>query len=715
MRNRWIALIGAVALVATGGAATAKVATSSVSSVSSVSAPMVAGTSSYVGGQFVWTDYAYDDHGKNTNPARRGGGTSYPAAPYPGDTADLVRGQLGETQAGALQVSVTINSIVKGSPGLIGIGFDTDQKASTGAVSLPGGELGSTSQPLGLEKLLMLPTDGGPGTLYSWNGTQLTPQGSFPVGLDLATNELSAVVSAFRPGAATWNTYIVAGILDSTGGSWATGADPIMDLAFNKEGPPSLDAVEEVLAELPDLVAWQDQNQADILAGTLPPTPAMAPVTFGSSRTALAQTPAPGVYTFVYRSSAKLGGGEPVQSDSGVFNGMYQPYLVQMTGPAVAGSPAILYLHGTGGNHLSNFYMFQPYATPPTDPTTSNYDLTRLSPVVIYAMGRSLAGWSDGPGQLDALESMRDAIGRLDLDPDRIVLTGNSAGGLGTYNIAPRYPDLFSGAYSIVGSGTTNLENLTDLPFRAHNGVEDPLFPVPTYLTQASALDAVGTVDYRLAENFQRNHSTSPLGTCWYEDLLTHPRMINPGRVRFTLPTPLTVDATTTLRPDSAYWVSGLNSRSGGTGSVDATSMALPQRGVTSVIDAVQDNYTAGRDYCGPNPNYSTHEQWRLTGRTFGPIPTVKSNSVVLTLSGLSGATFDTTRMSLNTGELMTLKVTGDGTSTLTLVGRWTGAVQVLRDSIPVGTVKPQNGQIVVAQDFTGTHTITLRPVGVSG
>src|SRR4051812_36826666 len=49
--------------------------------------PLISGTSSYVDGTYAWTDYAYDDRGANTN-GIPGGDTTYPANPYPGNTAD---------------------------------------------------------------------------------------------------------------------------------------------------------------------------------------------------------------------------------------------------------------------------------------------------------------------------------------------------------------------------------------------------------------------------------------------------------------------------------------------------------------------------------------------------------------------------------------------------------------------------------------------------
>ena len=51
--------------------------------------------------------------------------------------------------------------------------------------------------------------------------------------------------------------------------------------------------------------------------------------------------------------------------------------------------------------------------------------------------------WEDW-GRLDALEALEDALGSLDVDRDRVYLTGHSMGGHGTWVIGATYPDRFA-------------------------------------------------------------------------------------------------------------------------------------------------------------------------------------------------------------------------------------------------------------------------------
>lgn len=704
-------------------------------SAAAVSAPLISGTASYVKGTYVYTDYAYDDTGANSNPALPGGGDSYPASPYPGNAADIIRIQLGTAAHGALQIGATLNTMLPGKgDALVGIGFDTDRNAKTGAASLPGGRLGSAADPLGLEKVALLGTDGRPGTVLTWNGTNWTPTSSFRVAVDNTRNTISAVLSDLTPGTSSWNVVGAAGYVDG-GGSWLTGAHPIMDLAFVKrEDPVVIEATNppSELTELPGGVQWQDRTQAEILAGQLSASQAVATVHFGTGATRLARPVAPGLNTYLYRSSVKLEGSSPSKF-SGVFGGLYQPYLVMLLSRTYTGSPVINYLHGVGGNHLSNMHEFISVGASPGSYNYGGgvYDVLPASPVIVFPMGRDLNVWS-GASERDALDAVDDAVTQLHLDANRIVLTGNSQGGLGTFNIGHRFPDRWAGAYSAVGNpedssgpalpevgyssavaptggSSLGLENMTDLPFRAHNGLLDPLGNVLDYRSSADALDRAGTVDYQIVENFQQTHATVGLGSCWYLDLLARSRVRAPGHVRFTLPPVVAIDGTTASAPNGAYWVSGMAARRGAdTTSIDVRSGQLLQPRVLSEQDTVENNYVEGRDYCGPNPAALTHESWRRTGRTFGLAPASGRNSIEATMVGLDSVTLDTTRMKVSSRRPVLLDVTGDGATKLTLAHGWEGSYRMSCGSGPEVTLRATQGNLRIDRAFFGRQRCSI-------
>ena len=69
--------------------------------------------------------------------------------------------------------------------------------------------------------------------------------------------------------------------------------------------------------------------------------------------------------------------------------------------------------------------------------------------------------------------------------------------------------------------------------------------------------------------------------------------------------------------------------------------------------------------------------------------------------------TLDLDRMSLDTGRELTLHITGDGPTSLTLRGGWTGKVE---DGSTGEVLEPDGDALTIERDFTGSHTVVLRP-----
>ena len=102
-------------------------------------------------GTYVFTDYAYDDRGANTEHlARR---ETRPTTRRAGERDDLIDWQIGLDAAG-LRVAAILETLTDPSLPVLGVGFDTDADFLTGAPLLPGG--GRPAGPLGLERLLMM-------------------------------------------------------------------------------------------------------------------------------------------------------------------------------------------------------------------------------------------------------------------------------------------------------------------------------------------------------------------------------------------------------------------------------------------------------------------------------------------------------------------------------------------------------------------------------
>jgi hypothetical protein len=584
--------------------------------------PLISATTAYVAGTHVWTDYVYDDRGANSN-AVPGGDAAYPAAPHPGNTADLIQLDVGTGAGGALVVTALLETLVPGYDVAVGVGFDTDQNSATGAATVPGGlwtPFPATS--LGLEQMVVLDSRTGTATLMSYVLGVWQTVATTPASVDRACNTISAVVPGLVPGNATWKAVGIAGLSDASG-SWVNGGlnstTPIHDLAYVKDVDPVTDPHLALYQQVPQVYQpWQDDIQSNILAGLADPAPAIATIAFGTGQTLLNPTidvHTPGIYTFLYHSTLDLGEGV----HGGQFAGPYQPYAVYIASTIPDDPPpAVIFMHGANQNHLVNAVHFNLEGA--TVPGLAAYDVPA---VIVLGLGRD-PNWNTGPAEMDLLETTDDAIARLGLDTERIVLSGISAGGIGTFRHLARYPDKWTGGYSIVGSGTTTLENLINVPLRFHNGAADPLVNVTNWQASQAAADAAGVVDYRAVLVDTSSHLPEGAGNCWYLDMLGRPRAVNPPHVIYTArPSSFFIDPVVglDLHPDGAYWVSHITSNDTNDAKVDALSLRADRGRVATGINDVGENVTQGYDFCGPNPDVMTGDTWERLGRSFAPAP----------------------------------------------------------------------------------------------
>lgn len=627
---------------------------------------LVAGVDQYVRGTHVWTDYAYDDRGPNTN-GLAGGDATYPAG-SPGNEADLIQLQLG-SRRGRLTVAALLETLRPDTDAVIGVGLDTDRNRETGAATVPGGQW-EVGKGIGLEHLVVLDTTGS-GTVLSWNGAELAKSAEFGVAVDRDTNLVSATVDALVVDRDTsWNAVGLAGLRTDDGGSWLSGEQPIFDLAYLKAEDPTTEVVTALREQVPQLgfVPFQDKDQADVLSGRIDASRAVAAgVTFTGSRTEAPEVEE-GFNAFLYHSSIPVE--EGVRPNPLRYDGPYMPYAVWIS-PGVnraEPSPLLLFLHGANQyqnvnlihfNNQQSLVLPSPYSVPG---------------VVIFPNGRTTA-WSTPLADADALEAMDDALARpsLNLDPERVVVSGVSSGGMGSYHLAAWYPDRFTGAYSLVGGGTQVLENMTNLPFRASNGLLDPLVSAVTWRQSADALNAAGTVDYRIVQVLNRSHD-GPLaeGNCYYVDLLSAPRVTNPTRVRYSMPVAGEERKAWGIAPPGAYWVAGIDAADETqVAKVDLESLAKDPRVVEQdAIREVQSNAAEERDFCRLHPGMRNGTTWETEGRSFRTGTRERyANALRGSFTNVEAVTVDVDRAGLDRRAPIALDVTTDRPVTVTLVG----------------------------------------------
>ena len=103
------------------------------------------------------------------------------------------------------------------------------------------------------------------------------------------------------------------------------------------------------------------------------------------------------------------------------------------------------------------------------------------------------------PPILQAVKEMLDTyLADPMVDKDRIYIMGLSMGGMGTFSLVSRYPEIFAAAIPICGIADLNiLPKAKDIKFRIYHGDADPVVPVRHSREAYKTLKAAGAkVEY---------------------------------------------------------------------------------------------------------------------------------------------------------------------------------------------------------------------------
>lgn len=698
--------------------------------------PLACGTTSYHAGTFVWTDYAYDDHGPNTS-SGTAGAASYPDASDQSNAADLVQLQASFANDGALIFRAVLETLTKPDEPLLGIGLDVDGDTGTGAASVPGGAWHNQGA-LGLDAFVTASSDGGQLSTWSNGGWHTVAQPSVRIDTDANTITTTVDTAALNLGDHVHAVAVLG--LRRASASWQSGNGPIYDLAFVHAEEPTtsggmLGSAEEVAASGQGHATggeWQDVRQADVLSGHLPSSDAVDDIDLAAMRAGVTSVPsldAAGYHVMLYRSHVVLPEGiVDGTAAGGLWAGPYQPYLVQLPARPRAGLPLLVWLHGGGQDHLDNGTFA------PQGPMSIGDSVTA------FPYGRETTTANDhgynGVSEQDVLDVIADTQRLFATDPDRTVIGGVSTGGGGASRLAQLHPDLFSGLLVMSAYDDTHLpENLVNLPVDFQNGMADPAASQPVLALTIAELDQLRDVDYRSYSIAAHSHAdpVAPLSQCLLDSLLQRRIVRDPARVVLGLdpnndptPTPAGLD----LRHDRAYWISGVTVRPGAMGSVwhtaggnfpgygdnavatvDATTLGVARRSYNPrIVETVGQNITAGSTLCGSDDGTTTNDVWHVHGIALDPAPPEPtSNAMSVTLRNVATATFDLPRMHLTGRTPLTITATGDGPAVLRLHGDWTGAaVNVTDNGQRVAVVRPRDGILTVNLDLSGDHTIRI-------
>ena len=106
-----------------------------------------------------------------------------------------------------------------------------------------------------------------------------------------------------------------------------------------------------------------------------------------------------------------------------------------------------------------------------------------------------------------AIAALHDVVRDFPVDPDRIVVTGLSMGGYGTWDLAARHPEWFAAAAPVCGGGDARAAaRLTGLPISVWHGAADQAVPPDRSQVMVEALrEANGNVEYHELDGVGHN------------------------------------------------------------------------------------------------------------------------------------------------------------------------------------------------------------------
>ena len=145
--------------------------------------------------------------------------------------------------------------------------------------------------------------------------------------------------------------------------------------------------------------------------------------------------------------------------------------------------PLMLFLHGAGerGSDLEKLRKYGPPRMVESDPDFPFILIAPQCPLGTH--------WSAAP--LFAL--LDDAAARFRVDAARVVVTGVSMGGYGTWHLAAAAPERFAAIAPICGGGDRqSAARLKSLPIWAFHGAEDNIVPLSETLEMVEAVRAAG-------------------------------------------------------------------------------------------------------------------------------------------------------------------------------------------------------------------------------
>jgi dienelactone hydrolase len=701
---------------------------------------LLAGESTVSRGELIHDDYLYDDYGANLdqgpNPpdfrsylAPTRGDYRYPdnSQRYGYNAADLRQLRLAADGRG-LHIAAFLQTMKAPDAAAVTLAIDSDRNSSTGTAAWPHGV---GIQTPGIEHFV---TSWGAGGWVSSGRGKKEPIRTQALNLDENAIEIEVPWAQIpRLRGSTIRVYVVTGLADPASRQYVPVPAGTATATAPGGGLPGSTAAFDVGFDSEETATrligshWGEELQSQALANRdVAAMSETVDLDLLESRGSIAYQPEPGrFYNRIFRSSQNYGEGinlkqnpaSPGGSPDPQFLSPHQPYGLYIPADYQAGTPAPLLLMGHSLDVNHNEYKA-------ISPNLYTQLGDERSAVVITPLARGLDTWYIDSGFWDVLEAWEDTKANYSIDDDRTHISGYSMGGYMSFRMGLLMPDHFaaaapyvgppayqiwfppgppqpSGPYQFIGQTNNIIYNGLDLPFEINNGALDELVPVLSAEEQAQTFRELGRPHtyylYPTADHFALIGADEWGHTRDFLD--AHPvRNLNQIEVAFRYYPSMDLPSLG-LRFDGAYWVDRLALRN------NANQQSFGQ--VDAVTFAQGGNRTLPQDFSSNYPGPVLPATVRGTNRVPGG-PITQRNGFQATLTNLSGIAFATGRMGIDPAQQITATLTGDGNTTVTLLGQFP-AVTATVDGQPVAVQQTAEG-IEITADLTGQRELVVTP-----
>ena len=552
----------------------------------------IAGRTTTSFGEYIYTDWVYDDFGPDLDdmpsqppfraqlaPVR--GDYRYPdnAARYGHNAADLREVRLA-ADGKTLHLLIALQTMKAANAAIVQVALDSDASNATSAKggSWPAGAGIATKGP---EHFIT--TVGNSARLTGPGGTRKVK--SF-ANLKENAIEVDVPLAALGKLAKRPRIWTIVGLNDGKGrfAQQSSGATAVFNAGFRhfEDYPSAGGDINRFVGG-----SWSETRQSRVLAtGDIS--------AFGSSfnvgklrrhETNRPKPLPPGKYIRIFRSKKDYGEGVDLKEDAGTggnpnptFKSRYQPYALYIPKGYDPRGKNVVTLNGHSLDCSHTEYY-----------TVSPNQLTQLGDqrksIIVTPLSRGADTWYIDAGLIDTIEAWKDAVRSYRGDRERTFITGYSMGGYMTYRLGLLMPDAFSKAsvyvgppayqiwfypappfpgdrYTAIGNSNNLVENAHNLPYEINGGNNDELVPISGVQHQADTFQAAGNayVFYRHSAN---DHFSFIFNDEWSHtrDFLgTAPRVKNPVEVIYRR-YPAVDQPQNGLRFNRAYWVSRIQVR----------------------------------------------------------------------------------------------------------------------------------------------------------